>query len=131
MSRLNSQPLELARAAFPGVSGQSTRDTKKTQIDGLFSFGFSLKKRVAEGGRFERQETKQASETDRARMQLTELKQTSRLLPHRHPESELVVLVGVVDLRGEGEGEPRVEALLEERGDDAVVVDAPAQAALP
>lgn len=25
------QPLELARAAFPGVSGQSTRDTKKTQ----------------------------------------------------------------------------------------------------
>jgi len=32
------QPLELARAAFPGVSGQSTRDTKKTQIDGLFSY---------------------------------------------------------------------------------------------
>jgi hypothetical protein len=129
------QPLELARAAFPGVSGQSTRDTKKTQIDRLFSFGFSFsQKRVGEGREgdgFERQ-TETASETHRARVHATELKnRPSRLLPHRHPESKLVVLVGVVNLRGEGEGEPRVEALLEERGDHAVVVDAPAQAALP
>ena len=126
------QPLELARAAFPGVSGQSTRDTKKTQIDRLFRSGF-LKRvfRGREGDGFERQ-TETASETHRARVHATELKnRPSRLLPHRHPEPELVVLVGVVNLRGEGEGEPRVEALLEERGDHAVVVDAPAQAALP
>ena len=120
---------------FPGFPANQRAIRKKPRSTVCFRSGFRfLKKRVfrgREGDGFERQ-TETASETHRARVHATELKnRPSRLLPHRHPEPELVVLVGVVNLRGEGQGEPRVEALLEERGDHAVVVDAPAQAALP
>ena len=127
MSRLNSR-WNWRERRFPGFPANQRATRKKPRSTVCFRSGVlgNASRRAVDSS-----DKKQASETDRARTQLTELKQPSRLFPHRHPESELVVLVGVVDLRGEGEGEPRVEALLEERGDDAVVVDAPAQAALP
>mmetsp|Transcript_172829 Transcript_172829/g.420409 ORF Transcript_172829/g.420409 Transcript_172829/m.420409 type:complete len:219 (-) Transcript_172829:457-1113(-) len=53
-----------------------------------------------------------------------------RSLPDGHPEPELVVLVRVVDLRAKRQREPRVQALLQKRGDDPGVVDPPPQTAL-
>ncbi len=52
------------------------------------------------------------------------------LLAHRHAETKLVVLVDVVHLGGKDEVQTDVEALLEESGDDAVVIDATANSAL-
>jgi hypothetical protein len=52
---------------------------------------------------------------------------TSLLLSDGHAEAELVVLVGVVNLGGEHEGEARVEALLQEGGHHPVVVDPAAE----
>ena len=66
----------------------------------------------------------------RRRLKRTDAHWCEKLFSHGHPESELVVFVEVIDLGGEDEVQPDVEALLEVGGDDAVVVNAAANSAL-